>query len=135
MASPAASGAGRLGPGQPDQGLAQQRLTALDGEQVVPAAGGEEICMRALAVQYVGGDQHVAQVGQGGQGSGERGDLVTGGYGGVGEGPPGGVGVEAPPAGPAAGRGPPAGGEAPPPGPAGAPPEPAGAAAPPPAPT
>ena len=43
----------------------------------MPAAGGEELGVSALAVQRVRGDQASGQFGQAVQGGGEGGDLVA----------------------------------------------------------
>jgi hypothetical protein len=55
---------GCLSPGQPGQGLAQERLVALDGEQVVRAPAVQVVRVRALAVQRVRGDQDTVQLRQ-----------------------------------------------------------------------
>src|SRR3954452_10498257 len=76
---------GRLGPRQGGQRPTQGGLIALDGEQVVPAALAQPGGVLALAVQRVGGDNDLLQVRQGGQGGGERGDLVATDHRGLGE--------------------------------------------------
>src|SRR3954453_11963294 len=66
-----------LGPGQPGERGVQRRLVPVDREQVVRAPAGQGGRVLALGVQGVRGDEDHAQVGQGVQGRGERGDLVA----------------------------------------------------------
>jgi len=56
-----------LGPRQPGQGPAQGRLIGLDREQIVPTTLTQPAGVAGLAVQRIGGDQDVLQVGQGGR--------------------------------------------------------------------
>ncbi len=64
-------------------------------EQKVPAAGGEEVRMPALAMQRIAGDQVTGQVRWAVQGDGECGDLVAVGDRGLSEYQPAGVVIDA----------------------------------------